>query len=205
MIKSIIFDWSGVISNDLQATFQTYNLLFKHYGVPEMSLITFQENFELPYSKFCSKYLVGVPLAEIQERFRQLFKQVAYAPRPIPGVGVVLKQLQGQKIRMAVLSSHPYVTAEAASFFPGEKFFSLILEDVPNKEEIVHALLEKARFSPLETLYVGDMIHDIEAGKKAGVKTAGILTGYQSRSLLAKADPDYIIQDLTEILQILTE
>jgi len=202
-IKFIIFDWSGVISNDLEATFQTYNLLFKHYGFPEMSLVDFQENFELPYSKFCSKYLKGVPLEELQNKFRKLFNEIDSTPKPIPGVAPVLKKLQNQNIKMAVLSSHPYVTRETKEFFPGENFFSHIFEDIPNKQDIIHFVLKETAFSKKETLYVGDMVHDIEAGKHAGVKTGAILTGYQSHSILSKANPDFIIKDLSEILTLL--
>jgi len=42
-----------------------------------------------------------------------------------------------------------------------------------------------------------------EAGKHAGVKTGAILTGYQSHSILSKANPDFIVKDLSEILTLL--
>jgi len=202
-IKFIIFDWSGVISNDLEATFQTYNLLFKLYGFPEMSLSHFQENFELPYSRFCSKYLKGIQLEELQNKFRELFNEIDSTPKPIPGVAPVLKNLQNQNIKMAVLSSHPYVTRETQEFFPGENFFSHIFEDIPNKQEVIHFVLQETGFSPTETLYIGDMVHDIETGKHAGVKTGAILTGYQSHSILSKANPDFILEDLSGISTLL--
>lgn len=202
-IKFIIFDWSGVISNDLEPTFQTYNLLFRHYGVPEMTLGFFQENFELPYSNFCSKFLAGISLAEIQDLFRELFKTVDATPRAIPGVAPVLKKLYQLKTKMGVLSSHPYVSKETEIFFPGERFFEHIFEDIPNKHNIVEEMLEQAGFSHEETLYVGDMVHDIEAGKQANVKTAAILTGYQSRNILAKANPDFILENMKQVLEIL--
>lgn len=203
MIKHVIFDWSGVISNDLKATFQTYNLLFHHYGVPEISIQTFQKTFELPYSKFVAKHLPQVPLKEIQAKFREFFPTVAHTPHLIGGVRRVLRALKIRKITMAVLSSHSYVRAEADAFFSGEKFFAYIFEDIPNKHDFIHALLKLAKFQPQETLFVGDMVHDIEAGKKAGVLTAGILTGYQSRKILSQANPDFIFPKLHSILKVI--
>lgn len=203
-IKFIIFDWSGVISNDLQATFQTYNMLFRQYGAPEMTLKYFQENFELPYSKFCNKYLNGVPLEELQSRFRDYFKSIDATPESIPGVAPVLKELKKRGIAMSVLSSHPYVSKETEYFFPGENFFSHIFEDIAHKNEVVHEVLEKSNFSPEETIYVGDMVHDIEAGKVAGVQTVAIVSGYQSHDILSKANPDFIIEELKELLELIS-
>ncbi len=202
-IKFLIFDWSGVISDDVAPTFQTYNLLFRHYGVPEISMTYFQENFELPYSLFTEKHLPGIPLVAIQNKFRELFKQVEAAPSAIPGVAPVLKELKRRGLVMAVLSSHPYVSKETEIFFPGEKFFAHIFEDVANKIDVIHEVLERTQFSPKETLYVGDMIHDIEAGKKGDLFTAGVLTGYQSRAHLEKAGAHFILNHLKEIFPLL--
>lgn len=196
----LIFDWSGVISNDMAPTFETYNLLFRHYGVPEITLDYFQENFELPYSLFTEKHLPGIPLAEIQDKFRDFFKTVEATPQMIPGVAPVLKEIQSRGYKMSVLSSHPYVSKETQLFFPGENFFAHIFEDIANKIDWVPELLKQAGFQANETLYIGDMVHDIEAGKKGNVTTAGVLTGYQSATHLKEAGADFIIKDLEELL-----
>ena len=54
-------------------------------------------------------------------------------------------------------------------------------------------------------MYVGDMTHDIEAGKEAGVKTVALTWGYQSKEILEKHNPDYIIANISELDKLLKE
>ncbi len=202
-LQFLIFDWSGVVSNDMLPTFETYNLLFQHYKVPEITLNYFRENFQLPYSLFTEKHLPGIALPEIQENFRQLFKTVDSAPKAIPGVAPVLRELKKRGLILSVLSSHPYVSRETKLFFPDDDFFNPIFEDVANKVDMIDKLIQESGFSSEEILYIGDMTHDIEAGKHGNVLTAGVLTGYDSRAQLEKAGADIIIENLEGILRFL--
>jgi phosphoglycolate phosphatase-like HAD superfamily hydrolase len=55
-----------------------------------------------------------------------------------------------------------------------------------------------------EVVKVGDSIIDIEEGKNAGCKlSVGITTGAHTREQLKTANPDYIIDDLLELLPLL--
>ena len=42
-----------------------------------------------------------------------------------------------------------------------------------------------------DCLLIGDSAADMEAGKRAGVKTCAVLWGYGERDDLARANPDY--------------
>ena len=53
-------------------------------------------------------------------------------------------------------------------------------------------------------LKIGDTIADIQEGKNAGVITAVVMTGTQTRDELIKLNPDYIFADITDLLNILT-
>jgi phosphonatase-like hydrolase len=56
---------------------------------------------------------------------------------------------------------------------------------------------------PKHVLKVGDTVSDIEEGKNAGVHTAAILSGTQAEENLRAAKPDFVIQSLSEIRQII--
>jgi len=47
---------------------------------------------------------------------------------------------------------------------------------------------------------IGDTIGDIRAGKQAGVLTVGVTWGFQTRYLLSKEAPDYLLDDPAELL-----
>lgn len=56
-----------------------------------------------------------------------------------------------------------------------------------------------------ESYMVGDRASDIETGQKAGVKTVLLESGYGSKGLEKKVLPDYIVQDLRDVLKMLPE
>lgn len=53
---------------------------------------------------------------------------------------------------------------------------------------------------PEDCLFVGDSAPDMEAGRRAGIKTCGVLYGYGNRDEMALWQPDYWIEDIRELL-----
>ena len=72
----------------------------------------------------------------------------------------------------------------------------------PHPEPVLTAL-ERLGYEPDEALFVGDSVHDIEAGNAAGVETVAALWGPFSREQLAVARPDRFIERVGELLQVL--
>ncbi|MCP5462853.1 MAG: HAD family hydrolase [bacterium] len=201
---SVIFDWSGVISNDLDIVLETYNDMFALYGKGPFSLTEFRKTFELPYDNYCKNVLGDtVSLETLQYLFQDIYLKKTIQPYVIPGVEDILKRLKEAQIPMVVLSSHSFVKKEARDYFPETEYFQKIYDDVPDKRDCIPFLLDEMRFNPETTFYVGDMIHDIETGRHANVKTIAITTGYQSYEMLKSANPDFLINTLSELLPIL--
>ncbi len=55
--------------------------------------------------------------------------------------------------------------------------------------------------APEDCLMVGDSAADMEAGRRAGVKTCAVLYGYGKRDQLARFEPDYWVDDLRVLSQ----
>lgn len=72
----------------------------------------------------------------------------------------------------------------------------------PHPEPVLTAL-ERLGYEPDEALFVGDSVHDIEAGNAAGVETVAALWGPFSREQLAVACPDRFIDRIGELVQVL--
>lgn len=53
-----------------------------------------------------------------------------------------------------------------------------------------------------KTLLVGDMDVDIKAGRSAGIKTCAVTYGMGTIEKIKKADPDFIIDDISEMMDI---
>ena len=53
-----------------------------------------------------------------------------------------------------------------------------------------------------DTWMIGDAVSDVRAGRIANVNTAAVLWGYQYRELLEAEQPDVVIQDVDELVQL---
>lgn len=90
------------------------------------------------------------------------------------------------------------------SFFDVMVAYDHVQKVKPDPEPIFLAL-EKLGSKPEETLMVGDNFHDVLAGKNAGTKTAGVAWTIKGRDYLAKYEPDYMLENMTDLLTILGE
>lgn len=53
---------------------------------------------------------------------------------------------------------------------------------------------------PEECVFIGDSAADMEAGRRAGVRTCAVRYGYGKPEALARWEPDYWVSDLRELL-----
>jgi phosphoglycolate phosphatase len=63
--------------------------------------------------------------------------------------------------------------------------------------------LSRHGLEPEETLFIGDMQHDIEAARHGGVRSCAVLTGYNRLEQLRSSAPDLIVEHLGELQAIL--
>jgi phosphoglycolate phosphatase len=65
--------------------------------------------------------------------------------------------------------------------------------------DVIFTALKALGAEPSECLFVGDSCADMEAGKRAGVKTCAVRYGYGNVDQLAQFSPDYWVDDLREL------
>ena len=68
---------------------------------------------------------------------------------------------------------------------------------------MIHQILSENSLLPDETLFIGDMEHDIETSRHGGIASCAVLTGYNSLEQLREARPDLIVEHLGELKVIL--
>jgi ADP-ribose pyrophosphatase YjhB (NUDIX family) len=76
---------------------------------------------------------------------------------------------------------------------------------VLDKRQRIHSILEENGLTPDETLFIGDMQHDIETARHGGVHSCAVLTGYNTLGQLRAASPDVIVEHLGELRDILDQ
>ncbi|MFD2214702.1 pyrophosphatase PpaX [Metabacillus endolithicus] len=88
-----------------------------------------------------------------------------------------------------------------------DQFFDVVvtLDDVENAKphpEPVLKALEQLGSKPEEAIMVGDNHHDVEAGKNAGTKTAGVAWSIKGRDYISSHNPDYLLETMSDLLPI---
>lgn len=73
----------------------------------------------------------------------------------------------------------------------------------PDPEMIIQMMEKLNIVDGNEFLKIGDTAADIQEGKNAGVKTAVILSGTQASGMLRSENPDYILDSLSDIKEII--
>ena len=65
-------------------------------------------------------------------------------------------------------------------------------------------IMEDNKISPAKTIFIGDMTVDIDTGRNAGVHTCAVTYGFDSKNKLEKAKPDFVIDDIAELKNLIT-
>ena len=68
-----------------------------------------------------------------------------------------------------------------------------------------YAICNELEIDADDTLIVGDTELDILCGKNAGAITCGVTYGYRTRESLKENNPDYLVDDFSEIKSLMNE
>jgi len=207
-IKAIGLDWSGVVSNDMIPVHEANMRIFEQYG---RQRITIKEWLSNP-SRNSSGFMISMGIIEpkgteyLEYLYREKFNEVigeGIVPEAYSDAFDVLRYLHKQGIPIAVVSCHPeYNLRQEAEKYDLSEFIQTMIGGSGEKTENILRICKELGVNPIDLLYVGDTEFDIESGKSAGTRTAGVPTGYQTRSDLEKAGPDYILDSLSELRAI---
>jgi len=204
VIRNVIFDWSGTLVDDLPAVLRASNHVFRQAGVPELSLARFRAEFCLPFQRFYDRYVPHVPLARLEAWFHEEFRRAQSGVSPLPHAREFLEFCRGRGWCTFVLSSvhrdHYAVQAASAGF---GAFIDHPYVEVWDKTARIRDLLREHALQPRETLFIGDMAHDIETARHGGVWSCAVLTGYNGVDQLRASGPDLIVEHLGELQEVL--
>jgi phosphoglycolate phosphatase len=206
MIRNVIFDWSGTLVDDLPAVWEATNYVLAQAKRPEMSLEQFRAEFCLPFTIFYERHTPHVPLAQLESWFHSRFRQVQDSVCALPHALEFLKFCRAAKLRTFLLSTvhrdHFAVQSAITGFGP---FLDKPYVNVWDKREKIHEILEENVLAPDETLFIGDMQHDIETARHGGIHSCAVLTGYNTLDQLRAAEPELIVEHLRELREVLQQ
>lgn len=204
MIRNIIFDWSGTLVNDLPAVWQATNHVFRQAGVPEISLDRFRAEFVLPFKGFYDRYVPHVAMPQLEEWFHSRFNEVQHTVDELPHARDFLDYCRSQKIRTFLLSTiHPNHFAEQTKKNGFHAYLDHPYVGIWDKRTRIREIIAEHQLKVEETIFIGDMQHDIEAARHGGVWSCAVLTGFNRLGQLRESQPDLIVEHLGELKDLM--
>ena len=190
--------------DDLPAVWQATNYVFAQARIPALTLEQFRAEFCLPFTDFYQRFTPHVPMDELEGWFHSRFRQVQDSVVELPHAREFLLFCRGERLRTFVLSTvhrdHFAVQAATTGFL---KFIDRPYIEVLDKRAKIHSILEENSLAAEETLFVGDMQHDIETARHGRVYSCAVLTGYNSLAQLRAVNPDLIVEHLGALRELL--
>jgi phosphoglycolate phosphatase len=203
----IIFDWSGVISDDRHPVYEANMKLLEKHGKSTFGFEEWLPETVMSAVHFARKHHIEGSAEEITETYRKYLDEVimnGIKPLLVSGSERTLSELKAKNKKIALLSSHPAENLEKeVDEFGLRKYFDFISGGVLDKVEVLREICGKLDKTHDESAYVGDMISDVIAAKTLSILAIAITSGYHSKEVLEKEQPDYIISSISELINII--
>lgn len=198
--RNIIFDWSGTLVDDLGPVVDATNRVLNYYGKSPLTRDEFRILFRLPFIDFYKEVLPGVPMSDLEEMYTDFFDESDKSVELLPGAVEFLDRCKGSGLRIFLLSSikNDHFKRQSESLKLSD-YFERVYTEALDKRIWIKNLISDCCIDVKETVFVGDMKHDVDAGRSAGIFTVAVLGGYNSKQMLEDSDPDLLIDNLLQL------
>lgn len=218
-VDAVIFDLDGTLIDSIEIYLQILETALKQVNVPPVSKQTiiravdsgdFDWEMVLPDElKDQKDVTINKIIRIIEEIYPNLFRKYVTL---IPGASEVLKKLALDGFKLGIVTSTPENNMKE-KLLPLKNagwldLFGTIIkaEDAPKKKPAGEPLLlcaDRLDVPAGRCVYIGDMRTDIRAGKAAGMKTIGVLSGFDTRHGLLAEGPDALIKSIADLPQVI--
>jgi len=214
-VKAVLFDLDGTLIDSAPIYYQIIDIVFERLGVPPASRKTLQEamddgdfdwDFVLPAPmKSRKEELIAEARAIIDDIAPPMFRKQI---KLIPGAAEICKKIAAQGMKIGLVTSTPtdYISVKLTPLREAgvENLLQVIItaDDVVNKKPHAEPLIKGSKDLSVaieHSVYVGDTRVDIRAGNAAGMKTVGVLTGFDDFKALKRENPDAIIDSIAQL------
>ncbi len=202
---AILFDWDGVILDSTLHSAMVCVEVCKRYGVvitPEHYLENFSQPHWIYYESVGVKCETPEERARLEDLYWQVLEESPVEKSLFPEAENALKQLSNKTFILGIISaSKRHLITDMLALGLNEIFDDEnIISDVINKVQSIKDFYERNRVDPKRVLMIGDLPSDLIDGRDAGVKVAGLARNTKQRERLASYKPDYLFDDLTQLL-----
>jgi len=226
----ILFDFDGIVitqkSLEYTAAFFLKKRFYKWKNIENLRLIDFARIFEEADSKNRIKALLKI-IKIYKNYIPRLWKRLLFFikfqrsyPRYEayetlkPNLEEVLINLKEGNFILGIVSNTRRKRIRTfVQKYNLDRFFSVFIsrDDTPYRKPNpypIYAALKvikkdfKISIRKEQVFYIGDLPHDIQCAKNAGINSIALLSGHGTKESLNNSHPTFLIQDIKEILEI---
>ncbi len=218
-IKAILFDLDGTLVDSIRDIATSINLTLSYFGYKSIHLNQCIRYVGDGITKLVSRAFGESVhndknytwddkfLSRVVRKYKEYYSEHLFdTTTPYPGIKETLSNLNG--ISMAVISNKTYYyTFEILKHFNLHKYFDIILggdsleAKKPDPGPLLY-VLESFSVQTSEAIMVGDSDKDILAGKAVKILTCAVTYGMRSEDELRKLNPDFVIHNFNELLDL---
>lgn len=209
-LKLVIFDLDGTLVDAYAAITKSFNSTMQKLGYPKKNPHLIRRAVGLGDENLLRPFVKPKDLQNALFVYRRYHKiDLPRKSRLLPGAKTILAYLKNQGYKMAVASNRPTKFSWILIRCLGlTRFFDYILCADKLKygkphPEILNKIMRKIGVDPKQTLYVGDMVIDAQAGRRAGVATVIVTTGSSLKSDIEKERPLRVFPKINMLREIL--
>ena len=218
-VAAVIFDLDGTLIDSIDIYFSIVEKALEKLnlpGVPRSRILAAAESEDFKWEMVLPKdvlnrkeKIIDEAWAVINDIAPQMF---ADNLELIMGADRVVENLSsnGLKIGLVTSTQRKYLGIKMQPLKNGgvDTLFEAIVtsDDVEKRKPAPDPLIVCAQLldmKPGNCVYIGDTTTDIKAGKAAGMRTIGVLTGFDQYDALEKEKPDAIIEDVQNLLEVI--
>ena len=200
--EAVVFDLDGTLADTFPTVLRIFNRLMLERTGRIWKLEELVPYFGPPESVMLQRMF---PRAEEHEpmiaEYYRLSREDGQDIKPFAGIRELVGNLRETGVKLGVCSG---ASTEAARIRVGhagllDHFHEVLGGDrvsnyKPHPEGLLK-LMKQFGVEPTRTIYIGDMVADVEVGRGAGATTVAVTWGADKREALSAAGPDHLIDD----------
>lgn len=208
-IKLVIFDLDGTLIDAYAAICSSFNYVMRKLGLKPKSSRLIRSAVGWGDASLLRPYVPEHDLGRSLSLYRNHHKlSLLRQSRLYPYAKLFLRQLKAQGCKLAVASNRPSRFSlillkhlRIINFFDYVLCADKLKRGKPNPE-ILNRIIRRFALKKSQVLYVGDMVIDAQAGRRAKVKTIIVTSGSSSTAEIKKEQPFKIVSGVRQLVRM---
>ncbi len=202
---TLIFDFDGTLADTFGIGVIEFRKLFKNNKqltddatIEKLRGMTAREAFNFVGIKWWQ-------LPKIAYRAREVIRREIVNIKSFDGMSATLRQLHDDGVSMMIVSSNS--TKNIHVFLQNnqmEGYFEHVYggSGVFDKAKALKRIMRHNGLNPAECVYIGDEARDMEAARRADMRSVGVTWGFNNRHALEITKPEVLIDKPKDLLRL---